>query len=124
MAEERRTASDEGLADEVAMKATGALLRTKVLCLGMLQSEEGLDKLYSAYEENSAEVETTGFRGAGPKDLSRGARLMRSRRGHEASSSKTRLGKLLGKPIGERRSSSLRHRAGAQGDHASDEGGH
>lgn len=61
MAEERRTASDEGLADEVAMKATGALLRTKVLCLGMLLSEEGLDKLYSAYEENSAEVETTGF---------------------------------------------------------------
>jgi hypothetical protein len=61
LAEERRTASDEGLADEVAMKATGALLRTKTLCLGMLQSEEGLNKLYSAYEENSAEVETTGF---------------------------------------------------------------
>ena len=68
MAEERRTASDEGLADEVAMKATGALLRTKTLCLGMLQSKEGLNKLYSAYEENSAEVETTGFfSGSGSK---------------------------------------------------------
>ena len=43
------------------MRATGTLLQTKVLGLGMLLSEEGLDKLYSAYEENSAEVETTGF---------------------------------------------------------------